>query len=197
MKTKSRCNELFFTMKKSIILIIMCFAITGLKAQGEWSFGPRIGYGLSKNIWFDNEHHANFIMGLSGEYKIKKFATELDVLFTEQGTFMETYKCILIPLKFKFYPCTTNGFNVFAGPQLNIYKEEPGETSTGGGILRYRKTTASIMVGVGYRFKSGIDIAINYNHGLVPINKQDIKGKKWHEQVFQITVGYDLHRLFK
>lgn len=25
--------------------------------------------------------------------------------------------------------------------------------------------------------------------------KQDIKGKKWYEQVFQLTVGYDLYQL--
>ena len=184
-------------MKKCIILIIMCFVIIGLKAQAQWSFGPRIGRGFSKTAYNYNEYHANYMMGIYGEYKIKNFGTELDVLFTEQGTFWLTYKCVLIPLKFKFYPWKTNGFNVSIGPQLNIYKEEPGETSNGGGILRYRKTTASITAGVGYRFKSGIDIALNYNHGVVPINKQNIKGKKWHERVFQITAAYDLSKLFK
>ena len=182
-------------MKKIAVLIIMCFVMIGLKAQSEWSFGPRIGRGFSKN--YDKEYHSNNIIGLFGEYRVKKVATELDVLFTEQGTFWLTYKCVLIPLKFKFYPWKTNGFNVSIGPQLNIYKEEPGETSNGGGVLRYRKTTASITAGIGYKFKLGIDVAINYNHGLVPINKQDIQGKKWRERVFQITAGYDLSKLFK
>jgi hypothetical protein len=171
----------------------------GLKAQAQWSFGPRIGEGFSKIIYNNNECYANFIMGLSGEYKIKNFGTELDVLFTEQGTFSRTYECILIPLKFKFYPQTTNGFNIFAGPQLTMYKEEPREFLHGGGdtTFHYRKTTASITAGIGYRFKSGIDVAINYNHGLVPLNKQDFNGKKGYERVFQITAGYDLSKLFK
>jgi predicted porin len=80
-----------------------------------------------------------------------------------------------------------------------MYKEEPREFLHGGGdtTFHYRKTTASITAGIGYRFKSGIDVAINYNHGLVPLNKQDFNGKKGYERVFQITAGYDLSKLFK
>ena len=183
-------------MKKVFVLILLFFVFCGANAQGEWSFGPRIGRGFSKN--YDNDYHSNNIIGLFGEYRVKKVATELDVLFTEQGTFYETYKCAVIPLKFKYYPSLADGLNIFAGPQLTMYKEEPGEKFLpGSSRLHYNKTTAAIIVGLGYRSKTGLDININYNHGLVNINKEKLRDKRWKERVIQVTVGYDLSKLFK
>jgi hypothetical protein len=169
----------------------------GANAQGEWSFGPRIGRGFSKN--YDKEYHSTNIIGLFGEYKVNKIATELDVLFTKQGTIDYAYKCVLIPLKFKYYPSLADGFNIFAGPQLTMYKEEPGEKMIPGGgtVYNYNKTTAAIIVGLGYRSRTGLDIAINYNHGLVDVNKEKRYGKIWKERVIHVTVGYDLFQLFK
>ena len=183
-------------MKKAILFILMYFVFCGANAQGEWSFGPRIGRGFSKN--YDKEYHSNNIIGLFGEYKVNKIATELDVLFTKQGTIDYAYKCAVIPLKFKYYPSLADGLNIFAGPQLTMYKEEPGEKFLpGSSRLHYNKTTAAIIVGLGYRSKTGLDININYKHGLVNINKDNRRGKKWKERVIQVTVGYDLFQLFK
>ena len=184
-------------MKKVFVLILMFVVFCGANAQGAWSFGPRFGIGFSKN--WDSRYYSNNIIGLFGEYRVKKIATELDVLFTKQGTFNATYQCAVIPLKFKYYPLLNDGFNIFAGPQLTMYKEEPARIIMSGGPYdyHYNKTTAAIIVGLGYRTKIGLDIAFNYNHGLVDINKEKQWDKKWRERVFQITAAYDLSKLFK
>ena len=57
-------------MKKAFILILIFFVFCGANAQGQWSFGPRIGTGFSKN--WDSRYYSNNIIGLFGEYRVKK-----------------------------------------------------------------------------------------------------------------------------
>lgn len=200
-------------MKKQLCLLLLFafFSIGAAVAQSEWAFGPRLGVGFSTRAEgypapyaVVNYYCANLVGGVFGEYKYRNVAVELDVLFTKQGFSGEGDDATkdpawLIPLKFKYYMPFLKRLNVFAGPQLDIFPDRhsyiypaPGGK---GQVLDYRKTQASITVGLGYRFKFGLDLAVNYNAGIVSnVRNKDISDDN---KVFQVTVGYNLNSLFK
>ena len=202
-------------MKKIRFLLICLTALctNTVLAQSEWSLGPRIGANFScRQSTEDSKYCTHTVGGVFGEFKYKKFATELDVLFTKQGSKYPSendnenkFKCILIPLKFKFYPFRNYGLHVFAGPQLDIYTGESSSLYVDGGTQpKHKKTIMSATFGLGYRFKFGLELTFNYNHGLQKIVNDpkvyideitDYYVERDH--VFQITAAYDLCKLFK
>lgn len=195
-------------MKKIRFLIICLTALctNAVLAQSEWSFGPRIGANFScRQPKEDSKYCAHTVGGIFGEFKYKKFATELDVLFTKQGSkypdvdIENKFKCILIPLKFKFYPFRNYGLHVFTGPQLDIYTGESSSLYLDGGPQpEHKKTILSATFGLGYRFKFGLELTFNYNHGLQKIVNDEITDYYVErDHVFQITAAYDLCKLFK
>lgn len=184
----------------------MVFALNESMAQSQWSVGPRLGIGFSNRAeGFDYCNH--FVGGIFGEYRINNFATELDLLFTKQGMKypLESHgnasqkdKCLLIPLKAKLYmPYLLKGLNIFAGPQLDIFpnRHSPYIPTSSFGTNAYRKAGISIVMGLGYRFDFGLDLAFNYNAGVTSnVDRENISDKN---RVFQLTAGYDLCKLFK
>ena len=70
-----------------------------------------------------------------------------------------------------------------------------GEDGAGTGKqnIPYQNTLASITFGLGYRFDFGLDLAFSYNAGIV----SNVKEYSDKNRVFQLTVGYDLCKLFK
>lgn len=184
----------------------MVFALNESMAQSQWSFGPRLGIGFS-NRAEDFDYCNHFVGGIFGEYRINNFATELDLLFTKQGMKypLESHgnasrkdKCLLIPLKAKLYmPYLLKGLNIFAGPQLDIFpnRHSPYIPTSSFGTNAYRKAGISIVMGLGYRFDFGLDLAFNYNAGVTSnVDRENISDKN---RVFQLTAGYDLCKLFK
>ena len=193
-------------MKKIIFTLIAFLSLNGAMAQHQWSVGPRLGIGFSNRAeGFDYCNH--FVGGILGEYRISNFATELDLLFTKQGMKypLESHgnasrkdKCLLIPLKAKLYmPYLLKGLNIFAGPQLEIFpnRHSPYIPTSSFSTNSYRKAGISIVMGLGYRFDFGLDLAFNYNAGVTSnVYRENISDKN---RVFQLTAGYDLCKLFK
>lgn len=191
-------------MKKALFTICLLCSFLGMQAQHQWSAGPRIGLNVatvrSQLIDFPTRqapYGCNINIGVFGEYRIWNFAVETDLIYSVQsykiGKSNNGY--LLIPLKLKLYtPYLLEGLNLFAGPQLDLCVNRKGPIVLGGGISYYRNTQASITVGLGYRFKFGLDLTANYNMGLI---SNFIWEKKCLNNVFQIAVGWDLVRLFK
>ena len=172
-------------MKKIFYLFLMIFGIqSGSTAQSQWSFGPKIGLGISdvSVTGIDHNSRTGVTAGLFGEYRIQNFALEADFLYANQGfkwnkdAIEENY--LLIPLKVKLYmPYILKGLNIFAGPQLDlcikrndwIWLLMSGEDGAGTGKqnIPYQNTLASITFGLGYRFDFGLDLAFSYNAGIV------------------------------
>lgn len=196
-------------MRKQIILFFALFcSLSGIIAQNKWSFGPKIGIGfstVSNTPLTDDGYRTGVVAGVFGEYRVSNFAIEADVLYAEQGlewgekTIKDNY--LLIPLKAKLYmPYILKGLNVFVGPQLDLCVKRGDWVwwwLTGGGDYKvpYRDELMSIVAGLGYRFDFGLDLTVNYNAGL--ISNIDNSRSSEKNRVFQITVGYDLHTLFK
>ena len=198
-------------MKKIFYLFLMIFRFqSGSTAQSQWSFGPKIGLGISdvSVTGIDHNSRTGVTAGLFGEYRIQNFALEADFLYANQGfkwnkdAIEENY--LLIPLKVKLYmPYILKGLNIFAGPQLDlcikrndrIWLLMSGEDGAGTGKqnIPYQNTLASITFGLGYRFDFGLDLAFSYNAGIV----SNVKEYSDKNCVFQLTAGYDLCKLFK
>lgn len=190
-----------------LIIISSLFEIT---AQSQWSFGPKIGLGISdvSVTSLDHNSRTGITAGLFGEYRIHNFALEADFLYANQGfkwnkdAIEENY--LLIPLKVKLYmPYLLKGLNIFAGPQLDLCIKRAdwiwllmsgqGATEMGKQSIPYQNTLASITFGLGYRFDFGLDLAFSYNAGIV----SNVKEYSDKNRVFQLTAGYDLCKLFK
>lgn len=194
-------------MKKSIFIVLAIIgSFVEITAQSQWAFGPKIGMGISdvSVSSLDHNSRAGIIVGVLGEYRVRNFALETDFLYASQGfkwgkvDVKENY--LLIPLKVKLYmPYVLKGLNIFAGPQLDLCIKR-GEwvwlyPSGGNGKHKvpYQNTLASLTFGLGYRFDFGLDLAANYNVGIV--SNIDDKNSSDKNHVFQITAGYDLCRL--
>lgn len=195
-------------MKKTVYLILILFCnLSGITAQSQWSFGPKIGLGISdvSVTSLDHNSRSGVTAGLFGEYRIQNFALEADFLYANQGfkwnkeAIEDNY--LLIPLKAKLYmPYILKGLNIFAGPQLDLCIKR-GDWNwlrlVDGGIniqnVPYQNTLASITFGLGYRFDFGLDLAFSYNAGIV----SNVKEYSDKNRVFQLTAGYDLCKLFK
>lgn len=68
-------------MKKIFYLFLMIFGIqSGSTAQSQWSFGPKIGLGISdvSVTGIDHNSRTGVTAGLFGEYRIQNFALEAD-----------------------------------------------------------------------------------------------------------------------
>ncbi|WP_293739602.1 outer membrane beta-barrel protein [uncultured Parabacteroides sp.] len=198
-------------MKKTVYFIVLFFCnLSGITAQSQWSFGPKIGLGISdvSVTGIDHNSRTGVTAGLFGEYRIQNFALEADFLYANQGfkwntdAIEENY--LLIPLKVKLYmPYILKGLNIFAGPQLDLcikrndwiwlWMSEGDATRMGKQNVPYQNTLASITFGLGYRFDFGLDLAFSYNAGIV----SNVKEYSDKNRVFQITAGYDLCKLFK
>ena len=75
-------------MKKIFYLFLMIFGIqSGSTAQSQWSFGPKIGLGISdvSVTGIDHNSRTGVTAGLFGEYRIQNFALEADFLYANQG----------------------------------------------------------------------------------------------------------------
>lgn len=199
-------------MKKIFYLFLLIFGIqSGITAQDQWSFGPKIGVGISNSslsgLSINHSYYTGITVGAFGEYRNKNFAVECDLLYANQGLkwnnepFKDHY--LLIPLKVKLYipHLLKSRLYVFAGPQLDLcVKRDENRaafwTVSGGSHTYkspYRQTSASISAGLGYRFDFGLDLAFCYNAGIV----SNVKEYSDKNHVFQLTVGYDLYKLFK
>src|SRR5690349_20059807 len=74
-------------MKSSLLVLCLISLSIGCFSQSKLSFGPRIGYQVSK---FNGEKHTNYSLGLYAggfaQYEFSSsFAAEFDVLYSEQG----------------------------------------------------------------------------------------------------------------
>lgn len=189
-------------MKKTLLTILLLLPLGIIVAQ-NWSAGPRLGINFSNITNCASDYAAGINVGLFGEYKIRNFAIEADLLYSTQGMKSPNFKdktndkFLQVPLKFKLYmPYILSGLNIFAGPQLDACLENNSIFIDGSGDKNpYRDITASITTGIGYRFKCGLDLTMNYNAGIVSRLKAD--NRNLMNSVFQISVGWDLFCLLK
>lgn len=204
-------------MKKLITLIVISFLTITTYAQGV-SFGPRVGMNISKL----NNNNADYKLGLNvgaffTGYFTPHFGIEVAAMFSQEGSkkvgdvdgfsndvmIKTNLNYLNIPVVAKFN--IIGGLNVFAGPQFGVLlnaREKIDNKVTFNIKDSFYKTNLSGVVGTGYRFRGGLDIAVNYNFTFTKSNKSfkvgehlpglgnsytlpSMRGGTW-----QLTLGY-------
>ena len=212
-------------MKKTIpFLLFLCAAPFLLQGQPAGSksgfgFGPRVGLNLSslqgKN--FSSDSRISYHIGIFGEYRFGNvWACEAALLYSDQGaelkwkdetilgrielTSQTKLHYLNIPLLAKAY--VFEGLHLFAGPQIGF---RIGASASGLDVKSlYKPVDVSAVLGIGYRFEMGLNIAVSYNVGLNNIRyattSRTVTGPGGHEApidtrtlrngVFQVSAGW-------
>lgn len=186
-------------MKQIVVYFVLFFFFLSASAQ-ELSFGLRGGLNMAKITNYSDEWGCFGNVGFFGEWKKDCWALETDVLYSMQGADFGGYSqkdhYLLIPLKGKYYIPACKGLNVFAGPQLDICLERNTMFFNGGAPAESRNCMLSATFGLGYRFQFGLDLAANYNIGLLS-NMKTSGFDFMRNSVFQISVGWCLYSRHK
>ena len=183
-------------MKRVIVCLILALLFLNASAQ-EWAIGIRGGLNMARITNYADDWGCFGNVGLFGEWKKDCWAWEADVLYSMQGVDFDGYRqkdhYLLIPLKGKYYIPACKGLNVFVGPQMDICLDRNTMLFDGGAPAESRNCMLSATFGLGYRFQFGLDLAANYNIGLLS-NMKTSGFDPMRNSVFQISVGWCLYR---
>lgn len=203
------------TTLKSLLVIIMMLAFTGLQAQVK--FGPKVGMNLStmtlksSGISFDPKMLVGFHAGLISEIGLAdNLKLQPGILYSSKGSkyeitlFEETFDFSMAPafievpvnLMYSFGPGDTK-FNVFAGPYFAYgiggkYKSEGESEDISFGTSEdddMKPFDIGVNFGVGVNIK-GFLISAQYGLGLANLTTEDTGDTEIKNQVIGISVGY-------
>jgi hypothetical protein len=193
------------------ILAVMLFMFYSVKVQAQYSVGLKAGMNLSTFSADDANAEYGFTPGYHiggfADYSLEKMSFQLDVLYSHQGSSIESAgedlkavaKYVTIPLSFRYK--ITQSINLQAGPQIGFltclesdYHPITGEPFQKQDYTKaYKKTDFGINVGAGWESKKGLMIDLRYYLGLTDIN--DYPGiVSTKNSVLQLSVSYRIFR---
>ncbi|TDO69899.1 outer membrane protein with beta-barrel domain [Flavobacterium chryseum] len=169
-------------MKKIILcaIAIMTFGFTNAQST---KLGVKGGLNLSTLVGGDVESAKSvvgFHVGGFAEIKIvEKFAIQPEILFSTQGTKVESVfgndfdlklNYLNIPVLAKYY--IVDKFSVEAGPQLGVLLSAKADDND---IKEFSKSVDfGFNVGAAYHFTDNLSINLRYTIGLSPLSDEDI-----------------------
>ena len=203
------------TTLKSLLVIIMMLAFTGLQAQVK--FGPKVGVNLStmtlksSGVSFDPKMLVGFHAGLISEIGLTdNLKLQPGILYSSKGSkyevtlFEETFDFTMAPafievpvnLMYSFGPGETK-FNVFAGPYFAYgiggkFKSDGESEDLSFGTSEdddMKPFDIGVNFGVGVNIK-GFLISAQYGLGLANLTTEDTGDTEMKNQVIGISVGY-------
>jgi hypothetical protein len=173
---------------------------------------PCAGMNLSTITQAGGSVRSGLNFGISGEYVFaSRLAAATGLYYSMQGTKFEDispeHDYLQIPLFLKYYatkdaPGGDKGFNLFAGPQLDIkamvnqvpYAKEYRKENMGESYMLFDMTRPfglSAVIGAGYLFDNGLTLSANLNFGLTNKVKERYTGAgSYKDFVAQIKFGY-------
>jgi hypothetical protein len=185
-------------MKKILILSLLAFSFSNLKAQSP-SFGLKVGSNFS-NLNVVNGTSTDYTSGLNlgalaHLHLSDQWALQPELMFSRQGgTFSATNKNTLdyvnVPVLLQYM--FDNGFRLQAGPQLGFLVNAKSKVDTQQQRLTniYKSTDFSFPIGMGYLFDSGFGIDGRWVPGISQILED---GNKTTNNVFQLGLFYQFN----
>ena len=189
-------------MKKIVFLLLLCVACC-MNAQ-EFHLIPKVGLNLANTTGeVDSKVRPGLNIGLGGDVMLtERFGIETGVYYSMQGSKYKgggvSYTDKLDPylplseLKHTFY-----NMYVFGGPQFsfNVNSENKSSSDYGTTVIGMnviRKFDCGVGLGAGYQFERGLLISLNYNIGLINVNKSwaSDSNPKANNSVVQLNVGW-------
>lgn len=125
-------------------------------------------------------------------------ALEPGVYYSVKGTQNDDFadsRAILgyvdVPVLFRLYP--TDGFNIFAGPQISFLASSKFEGDFFGNTVSYdsdaiKETDFGIAMGLGYNLPKGFNVQASYDLGLTPIFKDS--DADVYNRGFKLSAGF-------
>jgi hypothetical protein len=199
---------------KTITLIVLSLGIwiVPLSAQKTFFLTPRAGMNLATiTSTTGSSLRPGINYGISGDYMFTThWAAEIGFNYSMQGTSFRSaslspeHDYILIPLLAKYYVTgglNGVGWNVFAGPQIDIkamVNKVGYTTGYEGALLPFDMNKAlgmSAVIGGGYLFKTGFMLSANMNLGLT--NKANSHTKDYLPPVKENPLIVDTNKSYK
>jgi len=215
-------------MKRTVLIVCVSLFVLQMSAQlnepGRFYITPKAGYNMANITLLDkygvDSRHAIHV-GISAEYAFNEMISiEPGLFYSMQGSafkignvkFGLNSDYVTFPVLLKVY--ITDGFNLFAGPQLGYLVSSRIKVKTGMNLLddilgivsknidlkkHENELDFAIVLGLGYQFAKGLSISANYNFGLTDVTKMgDITiGKESYNlnpdaknRVLQVSLGY-------
>lgn len=203
-------------MKKFVTLILL-FAAFHVSGQ-KFYFVPKVGLNVANLTKAEGSSRVGVNVGMGGELSLtEKFSLETGIIYSVQGSkasefdeeeyYTEDMKIKMgylnIPLLAKGY--LAGGFNVFAGPQFGFNLSSTatfeddyyfnGSKETEDIDAMFKSFSLDLVMGLGYQFKVGLQLAAQYNLGLTNVIDNSFTENvgfygKSRNSVFQINVGW-------
>ncbi len=190
-------------MKKFFIMAVMAVCSLAASAQTPapgFSIAPKVGVNISTIDGADhNKTKVGFAIGAEALYMFNDMmGISGGVMYSQQGSKQEalgitaTYKAdyINVPIMLNEYVYPGLAIKLGIQPGFKVNEEikfEKGGNGISGTREDLESLDISIPIGISYEF-SKIVLDARYNWGVSNIAKED--GKKGHNSVFQVTLGY-------
>lgn len=194
-------------MKKLLLAFIAGIALLGsVKAQTEYTIGPKVGLNVSNISHSHGNSKASVNVGIFGEARFTDLiGLQLEVLYSRQGwrdkvdidgirekvNYRVNY--LNIPVLARIY--VLERLSVDLGPQLGIGLNAKSKYKHSGTTVKEKlhdlnTIEASFVFGVSYDLFDHLLISARYNLGLSNAFDKDTFGKSNKNGVFQFSVGY-------
>lgn len=190
-------------MKKIVFLLLLCVACC-MNAQ-EFHLIPKVGLNLANTTGeVDSKVRPGLNIGLGGDVMLtERFGIETGVYYSMQGSkykgggvsYTDKLDYINVPVYAKEF--IYKGLYVFGGPQFsfNVNSENKSSSDYGTTVIGMnviRKFDCGVGFGAGYQFERGLLISLNYNIGLINVNKSwaSDSNPKANNSVVQLNVGW-------
>lgn len=177
-------------IKVVLLTVIAVLGLTSVNAQ-EIKFGIKGGLNLSQIKGVSSsgsDRITDYNFGFLAEIPIsEKISFQPELLYSGQGSSTKL-NYVNIPLMGKYY--VAKGFSLEAGPQVGyLLSAKNNGTNV---KSSFHKFDFGVNFGLGYKFKNGLHFGARYNLGLSDINKTINSSCKHKNEVFQLTIGYNL-----
>lgn len=198
-------------MKKLLLSLIAGIAFLGsVKAQSEFTFGPKVGLNVSNITHSHGDNKASIHAGMFAEARFTDWlGVQAEILYSRQGwrdkvdidgdkDVKAKYRVnyLNIPILARFY--VWDGLSVDLGPQLGIALNAKEKYKHGGSTVKDKihnlnTLEVSFAMGLSYEFNRGLILSARYNLGLSNVFDKDDFGADNKNHVFQLGLAYRLN----
>lgn len=189
---------------KKIVFLSLLFVSCRIGAQ-QFHLIPKVGLNLANTTGeVDSKVRPGLNVGLGGDVMLtERFGIEAGVYYSMQGSkyngngvsYTDKLDYINIPVYAKEF--IYKGLYLFGGPQFsfNVNSENKASSdhaTTVIGMNVIRTFDCGVGLGAGYQFERGLLVSLNYNIGLINVNKAwaSNSNPKANNSVVQPNVGW-------
>lgn len=196
-------------MKRLFLMVLILGLAGGLKAQSDFTFGPKLGLNLSNISNSEANVKPSIHFGAFAATNLTDLVgLQVELLYSRQGC-SDSYDTGGEDAKVKYRVNYLNipvlarlhvwdRLSVDLGPQLGFALNAKVKVKQGGEVIKKKMdhlntVDLSFAVGASYELKMGILLSARYNIGLTNVFDKDTFGSTNKNGVFQFSVGYRLN----